>query len=246
MADSSVKDQILKDIFKGSTPKDCADRYGVPSGTIRSWLSRDRDKGMAKKIREKQRRLAQEKSEVKHFLEEGKAQKDFLDSTVAIEDVSSDLTEMERFFCFFYIQNFNAPLAAIKAGFPQEIAARAGPELMCRADIREEIQRLKRRKLAQAMLSEEDVLIKYMQIAFMDFTDAVDLETGKILDGVDGGLIKEVNVTEDGIKLKMEDRMRALEFLARYFKMYPMDSHKMEYNSKIIGLKEKELKMKEF
>jgi phage terminase small subunit len=63
---------------------------------------------------------------------------------------------------------------------------------------------------------------------------------------IDGGLIKEISQTEHGIKVKMEDRRKALDWLADYMLMNPMNKYKIEYDKAVLALRERELKLKEF
>lgn len=48
---------------------------------------------------------------------------------------------------------------------------------------------------------------------------------------VDSGVIQEISQGKDGIKIKLADRMKALEWLSKYFAMMPMDQHRMEYEN---------------
>lgn len=49
---------------------------------------------------------------------------------------------------------------------------------------------------------------------------------------VDGQLINEVSQSKDGVKIKLADRQKSLDFLARHFELNPMDRHKKEYDDK--------------
>ena len=121
-----------------------------------------------------------------------------------------------------------------------------GPRLIGNDRIRAEIDRLKADKFKGAMLSIQDLLQKYIDIALSDMNDymqyghkkipVIDKETGEqkldvegnpqywinnyvILNDsskVDGTLVTEVSEGKDGIKLKLMDKKFALEFLAKY------------------------------
>ncbi len=94
------------------------------------------------------------------------------------------------------------------------------------------------------MLSNEDIVEQYMKIAFADITDFADFGTDKVKGNkynfvhfkdsslVDGSLINEISVGKNGSTIKLADKMKALEWLSRYFLMYPMDKHKIEYDKK--------------
>jgi phage terminase small subunit len=61
---------------------------------------------------------------------------------------------------------------------------------------------------------------------------------------IDGGLIKEISQSKYGIKIKMEDRRKALDWLADYMLMNPMSKFKIEYDKAVLALREKELQAK--
>lgn len=129
-------------------------------------------------------------------------------------------------------------------GCSYETALVAGPRLLGNVKVKEEIDKLKQNKLNRAMLSADDIFQKYMDIAFADISDYLTFGqrelpvlnpiTGeKIIndDGtevtytvnyvdfkesseVDGTIISEVSKGKDGIKVKLQDKMRALQWLA--------------------------------
>ena len=49
---------------------------------------------------------------------------------------------------------------------------------------------------------------------------------------VDAGVISEISQGKEGVKVKLADKMKALEWLGKYFMMNPMDKHKVEYDRK--------------
>ena len=91
---------------------------------------------------------------------------------------------------------------------------------------------MKQEKLNREFLSEPDIFQKYMDIAFADMTDYVEFGNGTFTDPetceevqysyvnlkdsktVDGTLISEVSKGRDGAKIKLADRMKALDWLA--------------------------------
>lgn len=100
--------------------------------------------------------------------------------------------------------------------------------------VKQEIHRLKQDRLNREFLSESDVFQKYMDIAFADVTDFVEFgneDVDVILDtgerktitvshvnikndaDVDGTIISEVSKGKDGVKVKLADRMKALQWL---------------------------------
>jgi len=57
---------------------------------------------------------------------------------------------------------------------------------------------------------------------------------------VDAGVISEISQGKEGVKVKLADKMKALEWLGKYFMMNPMDKHKIEYDKKKQELDQKE------
>ena len=129
------------------------------------------------------------------------------------------------------------------------------------------------------MLNEDDIVERYMRIAFADMTDFVEWgtyeklmtdelgqpilieneKTGKeeylkekrnrveFKDSnlVDGGLICQIKYGKDGATIKLEDRQKALEWLGKYFLMYPLDKHKIDFDKLTRQDKLKETKHKQ-
>lgn len=185
---------------------------------------------------------------------------------------SQELTEKQKLFCLFYIRNFNATQAAIKAGYSPNTARQTGYELLTKPDIRAEVERLKEIKRQSIMISEDDIVERYMRIAFADMTDFAEFgriiipvmamygpvmiknkETGeeemltqevndvrfKESFEVDGGLICEVKLGRNGASIKLEDRQKALDWLANFFDMNPMNKHKQWFDQEKLKLERK-------
>jgi phage terminase small subunit len=175
-----------------------------------------------------------------------------------------DLKEKEVLFCLYYIKNFNATSAAIRAGYSAKTASQIGYQLLQKTSVRNEINRLKELKRQSIMISEDDIIERYMRIAFADMTDFVTFgqkdepvmtmfgpvkdENGKVLTErvnyldfndckkVDGGLICQIKTGRQGMSIKLEDRQKALDWLANFFEMNPMDRHKKWYDQEKLKL----------
>ena len=82
--------------------------------------------------------------------------------------------------------------------------------------VKKEILRLKQDRLNREFLSESDIFQKYMDIAFADMTDFVDIHGGivSVRHEIDGSIVSEVSNTQSGIKIKLADRMKALQWLS--------------------------------
>lgn len=245
--------------------KDLADKYDVKIGTLRSRKSRDNwDKEIEDIVatdnatqRKENKNVATQKKATEIIKEVVKD----IDREIAEEVIeNSELTDKQQLFCVYYIKCFNATKAYQKAyGVDYVTANAAGPRMLVNVSIKEEIQRLKQGKLNRAMLSEDDIFQKMMDIAFADITDYVTFGTKEIeteigpmtvsyVDfkesiGVDGTLISEVSKGKDGVKVKLQDKMKALQWLSDRMDLLPLATReKLEIEKiKVYGKDEEEI-----
>lgn len=226
MEDISEPDYELaeNDYIKGMKYKDIAEKYNVSINTVKSWKTRykwSRDgvhtdkKVCTQKKKDASKKIEPISEEVKEVLE------------------NTNLTDKERLFCFYYIKYFNATKAYQKAYGCDYITANTnGPRLLVKACIKKEIQRLKEGKLNRVMLSEEDIFQKYIDIAFADISDyvtfgrkeiEVDKDNNPVMievnyvdfknsSEVDGTIISEVLQGKNGVSVKLQDKMKALQW----------------------------------
>ena len=189
---------------------------------------------------------------------------------------TNNLTEKQEIFCLYYDRNHNATLSAKKAGYSEKTAYVQGYQLLQKPLVRARVQALKELRRASIMFNEDDIVEQRMKIAFADITDVakwgveeypitdnegaliINPKTGNVLMGkrsylnfndsndIDGSLIKEISMGRSGLKIKLEDKQRALEWLESYFEMNPKDKHKLEYDRAMLAFKERETKIKEF
>lgn len=205
-----------------------ASRLDVPPGTVRRWKSTYHWDG------EHQSERSEKKSE------RSESKKNVTKKAVADEVKrviqNTDLTDKQQLFCVYYIRCFNATKAYQKAyGCGYTTAVTNGPALLGNTRIKEEILRLKQERLNREFLSESDIFQKYMDIAFADVTDFMEFgneDVDVILDtgeqktitvshvnikndaDVDGTIISEVSKGKDGVKVKLADRMKALQWIS--------------------------------
>ncbi|MFF2449356.1 terminase small subunit [Neobacillus sp. NPDC058068] len=161
----------------------------------------------------------------------------------------SELTEKQRLFCLYYVKSFNATQSAINAGYVPVSAHVEGSRLLRHAKVSAEIKRIKQIMTSELYIEAMDVLNKYIKIAFSDITDFLTFGqkwvpvigmAGPVLDEdgnqvmeevnyvdfkesgtVDGTIISEVKQGKDGVSIKLEDRMKALDKLSLYFDLFP-------------------------
>ena len=211
-----------------------ANQLGKAEGTVRSWKNRykwdDGGNATLQKKEKKERNVAKGNKQAK------RAKKEPVAHEVEAVIQNTDLTDKQQLFCIYYIRCFNATKAYQKAyECDYATAVVAGPRLLGNVRIKEEIFQLKQERLNREFLSETDIFQKYMDIAFADVTDFVEFgneEMEVILDtgehktitvshvnikndtDVDGSIISEVSKGKDGVKVKLADRMKALQWLS--------------------------------
>lgn len=220
------KAKRARELYKeGMKLVEIASQLDVPAGTVRRWKStynwddeRKSERSEKKSERSEKKKITKKKTvaeEVKEVMQ------------------NSGLTDKQQLFCIYYIKNFNATKAYQKAyGVDYATAASIGYRLLGNVGVKEEILRLKQERLNREFLSESDIFQKYMDIAFADITDFVEFGSGTFTDleteeeipysyvnlkdskNVDGTLISEVSKGKDGAKIKLADRMKALQWIS--------------------------------
>ena len=236
------------DYMAGMKYKDIAKKYGVSINTVKSWKQRYKWKRDSTHTKNKNSMHTKEsaKEEVKTLME------------------NEELTDKQKLFCIYYTKYFNATKAYKKAYGCNYITANTnGPRLLVKDSIKKEIRRLKTSKLKGAFLEEGDLLQKYIDIAFADISDYVEFgrkekiidisDEGDLVkvednfidlkdsDEVDGTLITEVKTSRQGVSVKLEDRMKALEWLTKFFEMNPEHKYKKEFDNKKLQLERERL-----
>ena len=205
-----------------------ADQLKVPAGTVRRWKSTYHWDGehQSERSEKKSERSENKKSVTKRAVADEVKQ--------VIQN--TDLTDKQQLFCIHYIRCFNATKAYQKAyGCDYATALVNGSRMLGNARIKDEILRLKQDRLNREFLSESDIFQKYMDIAFADVTNFMEFgneDVDVILDtgerktitvshvnikndaDVDGTIISEVSKGKDGIKVKLADRMKTLQWLS--------------------------------
>lgn len=219
------KAEKARELYKGGMKLvEIASQLEVPAGTVRRWKSTYHWDGEHQSERSEKK---SERSENKKSVRK-KAVADEVKQVMQ----NTDLTDKQQLFCIYYIRCFNATKAYQKAyGVDYATAASIGYRMLKNDGVKEEINRLKQNRLNREFLSEPDIFQKYMDIAFSDITDFVEFGSGTFTDPetdeevpysyvnlkdsktVDGTLISEVSKGKDGPKIKLADRMKALQWL---------------------------------
>lgn len=243
-----IKVEAKKDYLEGLKQKEICAKYDISINTLKSWIKR------YKWPDEKRNRGAPKNRRGAPFDYANKETRDSKNNIVdEVNEVlnNTELTDKQRLFCIYYIKCFNATKAAIKAGYSRDTAGEQGYQLLQKTSIKKEINKLKQNKLNRTFLTEEDIFQRYIDIAFADITDYItfgqeevpvmgpfgplEVEGKKITKiintvkfkesaEVDGTVISEVKQGKDGASIKLQDKMKALQWLSDRMDLLPTDT----------------------
>lgn len=228
-----VAEKLFK---KGYKLIDIAKELDVPDGTVRrwkktySWDSERSDKNSERSVKKDKKKTTQKEAiadEVKDVME------------------NENLTDKQRLFCIYYSKCFNATKAYQKAyKVAYDTATSIAYRLMENDVIKAQIDELTKITINKEVLK-RGLLQQYIDIAFADITDYIEFgnyeipikdkqgnfkldENGMIATEivsyvklgeskkVDGRLITEVSEGREGIKIKLADKMKAMDFLKQH------------------------------
>jgi len=191
---------------------DIAHELDVPPGTVRRWKS---TYGWTDPNNERSGKASERSVKGKERSEKVRLTKKEVDQVMSNEE----LTDKQRLFCLHYIRCFNATKAYQRAyGVDYSTATSIGYRLLENDGVRSEITRLKQNRLNRELLDESDIVQKYIDIAFADINDYADIKKDAIQckADIDGTIVTEISNTANGVKIKLADRMKALEWLAQH------------------------------
>jgi len=139
------------------------------------------------------------------------------------------LTDQQRLFVLEYLKDLNATKAAIRAGYSPKCAHSRGSKLMSTPEVRAEIQKAMDKRARKLELTTERVLEEIAAIAFANPADLIGIgEDGELkpLQGISADTWRALGVSEigpDGIKLRQQDKLKALDMAAKHLRLYGDD-----------------------
>lgn len=166
--------------------KEIAKKYGTTINTVKSW-SRRYEWSKKKKKGAPQNKSVHTKKECKKIAEE------------IVE--TSELDEEHQLFCIYYLKYHNKVKAyqKVKPNTPYNSACVMASRWSKQPAVIEEINRLKKELYEDALLDPQDIVQKYIDIAFAD-----------------GTILSEVKQGRNGASIKLADRMKALDWLSKH------------------------------
>jgi phage terminase small subunit len=231
--------EIWKEHKGNITNRAIAEQLNVPEKTIGAWKSKDKWNGKLNGVLQSKIRSTPNAKVAK------KARSPSISNVAEPIVESEELTDKQRDFCFYYVKYRNKTKAYMKAYECSWKTANAHAYRMWGNEgVRKEIDRQLSELRDEVKLDSQDILQKYIDIAFADITDFVEFgqkeieamgmfgpikdEDGnqvmvtvnyvdfKSHDEIDGTIITEVKKGKDGVSVKLADKMKALDFLAKY------------------------------
>lgn len=137
------------------------------------------------------------------------------------------LTEKQKTFVREYLVDMNSAAAARRAGYSTRTARSISNELMKKTQIRAAVRKALARRAKRLELHADSVLAKLAEIGSLDKTQAFRIRDGRLhltdTDLLPPGVracISEVAETPNGIRIKFDDRLRALELLGRHLGLW--------------------------
>ncbi|MFL0167674.1 terminase small subunit [Candidatus Clostridium helianthi] len=158
-----------------------------------------------------------------------------------VEEIMSneELTEKQRLFCLYYIQDHNATIAAIKAGYSKDTARIIGAQNLSKLNIKNELKRL-RGLIGKEIFTETiDIYRQQEAIAFANINNFLEIDVKgedfkyntvlvKPSDEIDGSLISEVKQGKYGVSIKLYDKSKALDSVYNILKEIPKEEIQLE------------------
>lgn len=160
----------------------------------------------------------------------------------------SILTDKQERFCQEYLIDLNATQAAIRAGYSENSAKEIGCENLTKPNVQARVAELQADLAKRTQVKQEEVVAELKKIGFADIRKAVrwgrnptdstsenadpnglnmypvSLVPSEVIEEDVAAAVCEVSLNTAGVKIKMHDKLGALDKLARHLGMYT-DKH---------------------
>ena len=137
------------------------------------------------------------------------------------------MTKKQKRFVEEYLIDLNATQAAIRAGYSPDTAEQIGYQLLQKTSVSVEVSKAMAERSKRTGISQDRILLELAKMAFVEMTDVVDPETGKIKENAsddDLSCIQSVKVKPGNYgverEVKLCDKKAALELLGRHLGMF--------------------------
>lgn len=138
------------------------------------------------------------------------------------------LTEKQKRFVQEYLVDLNATAAAKRAGYSEKSASRIAVELLNKTQVSAEIQKQQAKRQKQVEITQEKVLEELAAIAFANGADFATVNQNGIvritptseLPDEKRKAIASIKEGQWGTEVKVHDKVKALELLAKHLGMF--------------------------
>lgn len=153
-----------------------------------------------------------------------------------LPDAKPVFTDKQSAFCREYLRDFNATQAAIRAGYKENAARQTASDLLSKPDIQHYIQSLSNKMNERTDNDIERIICELQLIAFGSMRDVAEWShlginlKDSVAIGHSARLISEIKESKgkvESISVKLHDKLRALEMLGKYHKIF---TDKIEVN----------------
>lgn len=141
--------------------------------------------------------------------------------------MAAKLTPKQRRFVDEYLIDLNATQAAIRAGYSPRTANRIGAENLSKLDIQKEIETRQKEREQRTEITQDRVLRELANIGFAKATDYAEIEGPMVtikptaeMSPEQVSAIAGIEQGNFGIKLKLYDKLRALELLGKHLGLF--------------------------
>lgn len=183
------------DYLSGMKQKDIAAKYNVSINTVKSWSRRHKwsRKSAPQKLRVHPKEVASKMAE-------------------KMVENNTDLNEERQLFCIYYLKYHNQVKAymKVKPNSKYDSASVLANRWMKEPAVKKEIDRLKKERFIEALLDPQDIVQKYIDIAFADLNDYLEYgrETVQVMGPFEPVMIKN----EDGSEVPLTKEINIVKF----------------------------------
>lgn len=155
--------------------------------------------------------------------------------------MTTELNEKQKRFCQEYIQDYNGAQAAIRAGYSEGTAKEQASRLLTNVNVQEYLSSLQKEQQERTGINADMVIKELAKIAFSDisrvFTADNAIKPMVHIEPEDSAAIQAMDIAEikmedmvigETKKIKMYDKLRALDSLAKHFGIYEKDNKQKE------------------
>lgn len=137
------------------------------------------------------------------------------------------LTQKQKRFVDEYLVDLNATQAAIRAGYSEKTAYSIGQRILKNVEIQAAIERSQKEREKRTEITQDRVLQELTKIGFANITDFVEIKEGYVnvkdtseIPEDKVGAISSIEAGNFGIKLKLNNKLDALEKIGRHLGMF--------------------------